>query len=84
MKYSVTYSKHSLRDIKKLDYSVQKRLKTAIERLRTNPLYYSEKLRDFSIGTYRFRVGTYRVIFDIEKDNITILRIGHRREIYKS
>jgi len=35
------------------------------------------------IGTYRFRMGDYRVIFDTEDENIVILRIGHRRSIYK-
>ncbi len=35
------------------------------------------------IGTYRFRIGDYRVIFDIYGEDIVILRIGHRRSIYK-
>jgi mRNA interferase RelE/StbE len=35
------------------------------------------------IGTYRFRIGDYRAIFDIDGENIVILRIGHRRDIYK-
>jgi mRNA interferase RelE/StbE len=34
-------------------------------------------------GTYRFRIGDYRVIFDIYDENIAILRIGHRKSIYK-
>ena len=38
---------------------------------------------DPKIGTYRFRMGNYRVIFDIEGKDIVILRVGHRREIYK-
>jgi len=35
-------------------------------------------------GTYRFRIGDYRVIFDIEDDQIIVLRIGHRREVYRN
>ncbi|WP_456486560.1 type II toxin-antitoxin system RelE family toxin [Candidatus Alkanophaga liquidiphilum] len=35
------------------------------------------------IGTYRFRIGDYRIIFDIDDDNMVILRIGHRKSIYK-
>ncbi|RZN73823.1 MAG: hypothetical protein EF807_00235 [Candidatus Methanolliviera hydrocarbonicum] len=35
------------------------------------------------IGSYRFRMGDCRVIFDMESENIVILRIGHRRSIYK-
>ncbi len=36
-----------------------------------------------SLGSYRFRIGDFRVIFDIEKDEIVVLRVGHRREIYR-
>ncbi len=31
----------------------------------------------------RKRIGDYRIIFDIEDKNIVVLRVGHRREIYK-
>jgi mRNA interferase RelE/StbE len=33
---------------------------------------------------YRFRVGDYRVIFDMERDKLVILvlQIGHRKNIY--
>jgi mRNA interferase RelE/StbE len=30
------------------------------------------------------RIGDYRVIFDIDGENIVILRIGHRRDIYNA
>ncbi len=43
----------------------------------------AEKLTDFAFGTYKFRIGDYRIIFDIEDKDIVILRVGHRREIYK-
>jgi mRNA-degrading endonuclease RelE of RelBE toxin-antitoxin system len=34
------------------------------------------------LGSYRFRIGDYRVIFDLEKEDMVILRIGNRLEIY--
>jgi mRNA interferase RelE/StbE len=40
-------------------------------------------LIDPKLGTYRFRIGDYRVIFDIEGKDIVVLRVGHRRDIYK-
>ncbi len=48
-----------------------------------DPLSYAVKLKDSRLGTYRFRIGDYRVIFDIEDDEIVILRVGHRRDIYR-
>jgi len=38
---------------------------------------------DPALGTYRFRIGDYRVIFDIEGKDIVALRVGHRRDIYR-
>jgi len=32
---------------------------------------------------YRFRVGSYRIIFEMDEDNIVILRIGDRKDIYR-
>ena len=47
------------------------------------PLDYAESLTDSTLGSYRFRVGDYRIICDIEGRDIVVLRIGHRRELYK-
>lgn len=81
--YSLIYSPKAQRDINKLDRIVQKRLDKSLERMRENPLDHAEKLKDPSIGNYRFRVGSFRIIFDIEEGRIIVLRIGHRREIYR-
>ncbi|MBC8526038.1 MAG: type II toxin-antitoxin system RelE/ParE family toxin [Candidatus Cloacimonetes bacterium] len=35
------------------------------------------------LGSYRFRIGNYRVIFDIDEDKLVILRVGHRKNIYR-
>lgn len=48
-----------------------------------NPIEFSERLTKSELGKYRFRVGDYRVIFDVDKDGVRIIKVGHRREIYK-
>lgn len=83
MNCNLVYTHRAERDIKKLDYSIKNRIGNALLKLRDNPLLYSEKLSDPALGTYKFRMGDYRVIFDIEGNDVVILRIGHRREIYK-
>lgn len=77
------YSNTAFEDIKKLDVVVKKRIKKKIELFSINPLLYSKRLINSLIGNFRWRVGNYRIIFDMEKDKIIVLRIGHRREIYK-
>lgn len=49
-----------------------------------NPLTYAEILTDPKIGKYRFRIGNYRVVFDLEQDEIImILDVDHRKDIYR-
>lgn len=48
-----------------------------------NPLRFAETLHNFDLGKYRFRVDDYRVIFDVEKNVAKILKVGHRKDIYK-
>ena len=83
MTYTLVFTRRAEKDIKKLDPSIKKRLGKALLRLRENPKQLSEQLTDPRIGTYRFRMGDYRVIFDIEDKDITVLRVGHRSDIYK-
>ncbi len=83
MSYNLVYTHRAEKDVKKLDASIKRQIGEAILKLQDNPLEYSEKLTDPKIGAYRFRTGDYRVVFDIEDNDIIILRIGHRKEIYK-
>jgi len=83
MNYNLVYTRKAEKDIKKFDSSIKSRIGNALLKLQDNPLLYSEKLSDPALVTYKFRIGDYRVIFDIEGNDVVILRIGHRREIYK-
>ena len=83
MKYGLVYTSRAVKDIKRLDPSVRQRVGKTLLRYEEDPLGYAENLVDSKLGTYRFRIGEYRVIFDIEGDDIVVLRVGHRREIYR-
>jgi mRNA interferase RelE/StbE len=83
MKFSLVYTHRAEKDIKKLDSQIRIRVGKALLNLQANPIGLSEMLTDPRIGTYRFRIGDYRVVFDISGNDIVVLRIGHRKEIYK-
>lgn len=55
-----------------------------MEKYSQSPMDYAKKMVDPALGTYRFRIGEYRVIFDIQDTEIIVLRVGHRKEIYRS
>jgi len=83
VKYRLVYTRRAERDIKKLEPNTKDRIGKTLLRYNEEPLKFAEKLSDPILGEYRFRIGDYRVIFDIEGSEIIILRIGHRREVYK-
>jgi mRNA interferase RelE/StbE len=83
LKFNLVYTQRASRDAKKLDGPARLRIGKALLRFKEDPMKYAEKITDSKLGSYRFRIGDYRVIFDLEKEDMVILRIGHRREIYR-
>jgi mRNA interferase RelE/StbE len=83
LKHRLLYTQRAIKDMKKLEAGIRNRIGKTILRYQDEPLKHAGKLIDSRLGTYRFRIGDYRVIFDIEDNDIIILRVGHRNEIYK-
>lgn len=83
MKYKIVFTRRAVKDISKLEPDVKERIRDALMRCSKDPLRYARRMVDRSLGSYRFRVGGYRVIFDLEGDEVVVLRVGHRNEIYR-
>lgn len=77
--FQVVYSKKALKFLKKQDMPTRKRLTAAIDQL---PLSGDIKKLQGTNG-YRLRVGTFRVLFDVNGVIIDIIDIGNRGQIYK-
>ena len=87
MKYNVEYSKTVMNTIKKLDSLTSKLIRTWIEKNlidTENPRIKGKALTGDLKGLWRYRVGDYRILADIQDDKIVILilDIGHRSKIY--
>ena len=87
MKYNVEYSKTDMNTIKKLDSLTSKLIRTWIEKNlidTENPRIKGKALTGDLKGLWRYRVGDYRILADIQDDKIVILilDIGHRSKIY--
>ena len=80
--HNILFTDKSIKDLEKIDLETQKRIILKLKEYSKEPLRYARKLANIKIGSYRFRIGDYRVIFDIDSNNIVILRIGHRKNIY--
>ena len=84
MKYKLVYTHRASKDILKLDQSAKKRIGKALKKFAEEPFKHASKLTDPALGTYRFRIGNFRVVFDVEDTEIVVLRIGHRKDIYRN
>jgi len=81
--YDIDFSKHAEKQFYKLEKNMQERIATVLQRCRLRPHSHAKKM----LGSPYFglRVGVYRVIIDIQKNQLRILVImmGHRKDIYK-
>lgn len=69
----------------KLDTQTQSQIVRKLDYFLTapNPLTFAKRLTNMELGRYRFRIGDYRIVFDVIEETITVLAVGHRSEIYK-
>jgi mRNA interferase RelE/StbE len=81
--YKLIFDEEAIKYLEKLPKSISKRIFLKLQICKTNPHRYFERL----VGRteYKLRVGDYRVIADINDSKIVIVvvRIGHRKRIYK-
>lgn len=71
-------------DVPKLDKPVKGRIKNAIEnKLLIDPFIYGIPLRGSLRNLRKMRVGDYRIVFLLEKNEIFVIAVAHRREVYK-
>ena len=89
MKYRVILAERAVKELKKLDKHTAALIVGWIEKNLVgceNPRIHGKALMANRTGQWRYRIGDYRIICEIEDEKITILvlEIGHRRNIYKS
>ena len=87
MKYSVLFSKEALKELKKLDkYTASLILGWVRKNLEgcEDPRAHGKGFTANQSGKWRYRVGNYRLLAEIQDKNICILiiKVGHRSEVY--
>jgi mRNA interferase RelE/StbE len=81
--FKIFYKNSVSRDLKKLEKKEAQRILDQIEPpLSRHPETFPELKGKFS-GLRKMRLGDYRVIFAILEDEVLVLRIGHRKEVYR-
>lgn len=84
MSYSLRIKQSAVKALAKIPKGDRQRIMDAIEQLKAFPFAGSTLKGEF-FGLRRIRIGDYRVIYEINKQELIILivRVSHRREVYR-
>lgn len=85
-KFKVHLIQKAQKDLDKIRGKLYDLLYADLLKLSSNPFPIGYKhMISFGYGKYRIRLGDYRILYDVDtkKKIVYILKIGHRREIYK-
>ncbi len=90
MDYRLNITPRAKKELDKLPKEISRRILAKLNEAMVagNVLARAKALSDYSIPTYRFRIGDYRVIFRKEEQTeewvlLVIVKVGHRKEVYK-
>lgn len=79
----VYHPKVKTEDLPNFDTGIKSRIESAItRRLMTNPIKYGFYLHGSLRGYRKLRVGDWRVIYRIVREQVRIIAIGHRKDVY--
>lgn len=86
--YQVYYSEKSLKQLKKMDKQVARLIVAYVKKNLVecdDPRLIGKSLQGNLSDKWRYRIGDYRILAKIEDDKvlISVIEIGHRKEIYK-
>jgi mRNA interferase RelE/StbE len=83
--YTVDFTTGAAKEIRKLDAGARRRILVSIAELVTDPRPEGCKKLAGEQNAWRIRIGDYRVLYEIEDDvlTVTVVRVAHRREVYK-
>ncbi len=88
MKYQVLYTKKAIKQLLKIDVNQRNIILAWIEKNLVgmeNPKIHGKALKSNLRDYWRYRIGDYRIITEINDDEIKIIvvGIGHRKDIYE-
>jgi mRNA interferase RelE/StbE len=85
--WKIEFAESAQKELKAIDRKAQRDIRNYLRnRIATDedPRHFGEPLRKNLSGLWKYRVGNYRVICEIQNDVLIVLvvRIGHRSKVY--
>ena len=82
MQYEIKIKPRAIKDGKNIPKNELVKIFEKIELLATDLQGNVKHLTNFT-PEYRLKVGNYRILFEIEQNEVIIYRIRHRKDVYK-
>ncbi|WP_297445267.1 type II toxin-antitoxin system RelE/ParE family toxin [Desulfurobacterium sp.] len=87
MAWRIELTRTAVKDLKRIDRKQTERILEFLKKLSEseNPCQKGKALKGYLGEFWRYRVGDYRVIcnIEVEKERILVLRVGHRKNVYR-
>ena len=86
MSYTVLWSERTKDDLSSLGKTERDRIVKKVEmHLAKDPISLGKPLTANLSGMYRYRIGDYRIIYEIIKNELVVIvvRVGHRKDVYE-
>lgn len=85
--WKIEWDSKALKEAKKLDRDARKKIVDYLEKrvlASQKPYQFGKPLKGNKVGIWRYRVGNYRILCQIEDEALIILviAVGHRKDIY--
>jgi mRNA interferase RelE/StbE len=86
VRHTIQFKESALRTLEGLNKPIRSRIARRIEALADQPRPADVKVLHGGDGDLRIRVGDYRIVYRVDgkKLIVLIIRIGHRREVYRT
>ena len=83
--YRIRFAPSARRQLEDLPRKVQQRIAAHVDPLAVSPRPRGSIKLEGEDDLYRIRVGKYRVIYAIRDEEliVLVLRVGHRRDVYR-
>ena len=88
MTWKIEFDDRARKELRKLDRTAQSSILHYLRKkiaTKDNPRRFGDPLRKNLSGFWKYRIGAYRIICDIQEDVVTVrvIRVGHRKNIYE-
>ena len=87
MTYSIQWHEDAINDLRNINRQTQKKIIARVKNyLSQDPLSLGKPLQGIFKGLCRYRYGSYRIIYAIDRRSVVILilRIADRKDVYES